>query len=362
MRKFIFLAIAAVTFYFAGMYKNLALLVIFSAEMLLFAVTFIMSAVSSRKISARFKQSSVSTIRGTAQSICFLVKNNGILPLSKAKVKIKARYSGKKAVSKKLFFGALPQSETDISFFLTAPYCGVLRLKFSRIYAYDFLSLFCISKRSKSSLEIITLPQTAPVNLGDQPMLFADSTYNYELPCDTSGSSSEIRQLREYRSSDQIRHIHWNQTARTQQVYVKEFERESGGSISIYLNLLTRGRITLERKNAFYEILYSIISGLLSRLVSVRLFFRDYSMNRDLVFDISGTEELNEAFSELYRRFIKRLKKKESGLYIDSAGAMLIDFDLNWYFDRELIFSFSENNYKNEISTHIFYLPSDAQH
>ena len=360
MRFFIFLSIAAVTFYFAGMYKKLALLVIFAAEILLLAVMFITSIVLSRKISISFKCGSISAIRGLEQSIFINVVNKGVAPLSKIKIKIKVRYDGEKSVSKKLFFGALPKSETDISFIVTAPYCGIASASFSRIYPYDFLSLFRFSKKSKQSLEIITLPDTEPTNVANLSILSTDSIENYELPYDTSGSSSEIRHLREYRSGDQIKHIHWNQTARMQQVYVKEFEQESGGSINFYLNLSTHSRITPERKTAFYEVFYSIVLGLLKRLRYVNLMCRDFINNKDLSVTIGNTDELNEAMSELYKLSIKKLKKKESDIYVFSTGIMLLDFDLNWYYDRKLIFKFTLDSYANDISSQSFYLPSQT--
>lgn len=47
----------------------------------------------------------------------------------------------------------------------------------------------------------------------------------------------EVRQIREYRDGDSVRHIHWNQTARRDSLWVKEYEEETKGRAVLFLDL-----------------------------------------------------------------------------------------------------------------------------
>lgn len=354
MRKVIFILIAAVTLYFAGMYKSLSLMVMFFAELVLCLVMFAISIVLSRKIEACFLNDISGAVVNTPQGIRISVKNNSIIPINKAKIKLKFKYSDGKKKVKKLYFSAAPRSTEVISFFVTAPCCGLLNMKLTKVYAYDLLSLFSFPKRAKSVLGLNILPNTLPISINNTSMLSPESAYDLELSYDTSGYSSEIRHLREYRDGDQIKHIHWNQTARTQQVYVKEFEQESGGSIAVYVLLVTRDKITLPRKSAFYETLYAVILGLLTKFSSIKLFTRNYNNNMDIGFTVKNTDELNEAFFEIYKIPVKKLKKKDSKPEILSTGALSFDFDLSLKCDGKLLFKFSEKDHTEQIALNSF--------
>ena len=49
------------------------------------------------------------------------------------------------------------------------------------------------------------------------------------------GNSGEIRQLRKYMPGDLVKRIHWKQSARTDQLLVKEFQQEEEESVFLYL-------------------------------------------------------------------------------------------------------------------------------
>ena len=62
----------------------------------------------------------------------------------------------------------------------------------------------------------------------------------------------EIRQIREYRPGDPVRNIHWNQTARTGQLWVKEYEeREQAGGYRLLLGLSGAGEEFCLKKICF---------------------------------------------------------------------------------------------------------------
>ena len=81
----------------------------------------------------------------------------------------------------------------------------------------------------------------------------------------------EIRQLREYAAGDPYRLIHWNQTARTDVLWVKEYEPESERSVVIYLDFfrsLSKQDIPLD---AFWEILRAFLEGMLAAEIFIQV-------------------------------------------------------------------------------------------
>ena len=121
----------------------------------------------------------------------------------------------------------------------------------------------------------------------------------------------EVRQIREYRDGDSVRHIYWNQTARRDSLWVKEYEEE------------TKGRAVL---------LYGM--------------------------EIREEDQCRELLCVLYRA-LETDGGKES-VYAaeppDLQGAMRLTLDLVWFKGEDLIFRFSEENLGQELSRQNFEL------
>lgn len=73
----------------------------------------------------------------------------------------------------------------------------------------------------------------------------------------------EVRQIREYRDGDSVRHIYWNQTARRDSLWVKEYEEETKGRAVLFLDLKDGKDKTESALDAFYTLAQALIQGLM---------------------------------------------------------------------------------------------------
>lgn len=83
------------------------------------------------------------------------------------------------------------------------------------------------------------------------------------------GTSGEFLRLREYAAGDPYRQIHWNQTARTGTLWIKEYQREQDRTVLLSLDLRSRKRRKAPELDAFFEVLSALTLGILHQGASV---------------------------------------------------------------------------------------------
>lgn len=98
----------------------------------------------------------------------------------------------------------------------------------------DALGLVSMSKVYQTTpAELTVLPNPLPVSV-ELPTASGWGTYEVEHG-KSRGAGMEPRGIREFTSSDPIRHIHWRSSARAGQLLVKEFESGAQGSAAFVL-------------------------------------------------------------------------------------------------------------------------------
>lgn len=104
----------------------------------------------------------------------------------------------------------------------------------------------------------------------------------------------EIRQLREYAAGDPYRLIHWNQTARTDVLWVKEYEPESERSVVIYLDFFRSPFKQDIPLDAFWEILWAFLEGMLAAgiFIQVRWTIQGGYPAEQRIVDLESCEQL----------------------------------------------------------------------
>lgn len=102
---------------------------------------------------------------------------------------------------------------------------GVLRFTGATIARPDPIGLFRAFVRTRAPQMVLVLPRRYPL-----PPLTLPGTHEYQLGgvalASSVGQSDEFVALRDYRSGDPLRHIHWRSWAKTSRPIVKEFEDE----------------------------------------------------------------------------------------------------------------------------------------
>ena len=152
-----------------------------------------------------------------------------------------------------------------------------------------------------------------------------------------------MRQIRDYQPGDSFRTIHWKQSARTDTLMVREYAKEGKRSLTVTLDMERPKPLPPAQRNAFYEVVQSLLLGLTAREVLVQLWW-NHREGTDC-FQVSGEEDCREALLRLYETggFFSGEKKglPQEGFWLDSS--------LTLSFREEKIFAFSPKNYENEL-------------
>ena len=113
--------------------------------------------------------------------------------------------------------------------------------------------------------------------------------------------SREVRQIREYRVGDTMRHIHWNQSARSDALWIKEFEREDEAFIELLLDMRIWPHWKYGERDGFYEVVSALVLGMLQAGRAVRLVWYDPASADFMAVLIKNKKDYHNAVRKLYR-------------------------------------------------------------
>lgn len=419
MRKTVFLFIAFFTAYMAGEFRQLWLMVLFAMEAFLFVVSFILSVYFKGKVTVELPRHSEAMEKDTWIPCRLRIRNTGRLPVSRFQVRIRygyagnnmikgsgrigesvkqdtghtgedvkqdtghtgknmkkssghieknvkkgPGYTGEKAATREIY-GSCNRGESVFQFEITGRYCGIMTVGVVRLRVYDYLALFSASGKVQETVEMAVYPGGQALNLDRQfPGDWADSGFMEQTAPGSGESGSEIRQLREYRSGDSGRYIHWNQSARTGRLWVKEYEKESDARACLFLDLDGLGDGDIRKRDAFYELLSALILGLLEKVRMVRVRWYDCRRKCFEEKEVGDRGQSRELLLMLYRMYQggscgemgrtggEAMSPAETGsLEAQEAGQsfLTLDGELRLYWKGELVCGFSARHLEDQI-------------
>lgn len=237
MTKFAFLALLFCIYYIAGMYESPALMVLFLTQLLLLPVMFLLSVYLKRHLTVLFAEKTVYAEQGLPFTWRLQAENSGRLPVSRFLTKIRISRIGRRVQERKKVQGSSECGIQTSEFRDVPEHCGIERFRAERVKVYDYLSLFSRTKEMEDEMKVIVFPRKYDMRIETESAVEGGADPYRHDPFLPGRDHDEVRQIREYRDSDSIRHIHWNQTARSGQLWVKEYEEEKTGRVSIFLDL-----------------------------------------------------------------------------------------------------------------------------
>nr|WP_297172581.1 DUF58 domain-containing protein [uncultured Agathobaculum sp.] len=273
MKKIAFLLFAVLTVYFASMYRLASLTTLFIAQILVFVAMFLLSHYLLHTTNIML-QSPVKIAQKERDALCRLsVRHAGRIPVGLIRLRLRYRYLREtKPRTQIISLDAAHMQELPIRGF----YCGLLHLETDRLWACDYLQLFSPGKQ-------ITNVLTLPIFPNGRALRFVRTAGSREtfVPIERmqyapDNSSQEIRQIREYRPGDTRRSIHWNQSARTDTLWVKEYEKQEELCAVLLLDNNTAGTaLGNDDWSAFYELASAVILGLLQCVKAIQVYWYD---------------------------------------------------------------------------------------
>ncbi len=361
MKKIAAILILAAAWYFAGMFSQTPLMTVVIGLAISAVVLMILSWYLTRHTEVTIPKQEDIAFKNIERVYRFETENTSNFPVNKFKVFFSMKYPFDKAVKKKFCGSAMGKRHNDANvseFYFTAPYCGLIRVSLRKVRVYDYLSIFSGSKKLNQQREILVMP-TAKNMLIELPIL---GMYDEDPIADTSSNKkgddhSEIRNLREYREGDLFRHIHFNYSARTGELWVKEYQKENDYIFDMVLDTSGDEPPSMDYMDAFYEIIFSIIMTLIKHEVMLEVHWYDseYMGIKDMT--VTNEEEARDLLSRLYHSEVICTKDT----FYNEIGnldkkSMIINTKLEWYFMNRAVFRFHRETLEAELSDEFFRL------
>ena len=273
--------------------------------------------------------------QGEACQVRLTVKNDGHMPVGRIRLEILGEFQNL-TVTRGKFTGALrpggrpycrfPSPQSTVGFFFH---------RAVRVTVYDYLSLFRKKKKMDLSWKTLIFPGEYSLNLrfsdggGDEG---GEALEVSPLPAE---GGYEIRQIREYREGDPIRHIHWNQTAKTDTLWIREYQEEARPKVRLLLEMTGLHQMPPVNRDAFYQTAYALLAGILDCHMAVLVHWRDGITGKMEYREILKKEQRMELFARLYEA---EEEDKEGGRQRETEGPegnydnlFRLLPDLSWY-------------------------------
>ena len=368
MKKFAFLALLLLLYYIAGMYDSPALMMLFLTQLLLMAVMFCLRSYLKKNLTVSFAEHILWAEKNRPVYWRLRIENRGRLPVSKFVVSVKTERRGAKKILKRKTGGSgdtgihsLAVEDTVIT-----GTCGIYTFRINSLKVFDYLSLFSGKKKIKDEMTVIVFPRKYEMNI-DPGIFSQDGDDEDRRSLSLQGNNyGEIRQIREYRPGDPVRNIHWNQTARTGQLWVKEYEEESSGRVRLLLDLSGAGEEFCFEEDCFFTLVYSLLFTLIRNNFQVFVSWR-IPGETELPETEAGDElRCREILVWLYQIMESLPKKKQTVCekpdqndFLRTEGGraeetMRITADLSWFSGDRLIYRFSGDKLEAELTEKYF--------
>ena len=351
MRKAAFFYLMFFTWYLAGMYRSRPLMTLCLAELALLVILFIQSRYFRTKLSVFFPKRSEAAEARTDTVCRISILNSGKLPVSRMGLRLRIEYENAEESVQKLLYSSSERGESTLYFQACFRYCGLVQVRLDGIRAFDYLSLFSAFKPLSEEMIIAVFPGTQALSITANDLYRNESRLNGEQTLNHPGDAyHEIRQIREYRTGDSSRHIHWNQSAKTARLWIREYEKKTDSAADVFADTAGFAGAPQIQRSAFYRLLSALVFGLLKEAAAVRVSWyidkKNGLVNRKTV---CSADECRDMLFSLYQADFTGAGAAPSGEY-----DFRLTLSLALFCGDTLLYQFSRNDLEQEIEEKVF--------
>ncbi len=253
-----------------------------------------------------------SQVEGEKNNISFEMEYNGFFPFSKIDVKysINHKQEEKRVLiedSYSIFHG---KRKHDIG--ITLGYCGIYEVKTEHIIFYDFLGIFGRKSSQLPKTDICVMPKVVdfPDSIIAQTL---DDDNDYETDPNAGDDVSEIKEFREYREGDRLSQIHWKLSTKSEELIVKEYEKQAGVCVAIGCDGSFENLI---QGTHYYEVLYSLGRNLLGEDIFFEISYISSLTEEPVTSLVSNTYDLCITIQNMFY-FMKKSSVAELEEYVN---------------------------------------------
>ena len=287
MKNKLFLVICLGTLAFAVFTQNDFTRFLLGFEFLLWMALFVCARLLSRHIDKELAPPPPRSGREQEIPVEVQLVNHSSIPVSELRVEVKCRDEYTGAVQRLRSTAMLDsRDETLLRFVLQTKHYGLLTVWGDKLLIGDPLGInFASSRFSPKTWEIAVLPELTAVqdsqtesDKAKRPLENGDGT-------DGRGQDpSAAYELRPYQEGEPLRNVHWKMTAKTDELMVKEFARDTEPMALVFLDLDTGGQnCSREQWDAFLETAASFAASQLAAENPFEVFWLDQQAQRKQV-------------------------------------------------------------------------------
>ncbi len=347
----LYLAVIAVTFYVGGIYRDLPVTVLFISEGIMLLLLMAQTITARRKIECFFKKSTTYAIKNTPAKKEALFKNNSRFTLSRLSCRIKSFYAENDKAKAKKYKLFLPSgAEKSICADVSGKYCGILKTRIYNVKIKDCFGITGAGTRAFAEGNTVILPSEKPLKFIKRAN---PSDYDREVTeslMHSGTDSHEVHQLRLYRYGDPVKNIHRNLSARTDEIYYKEYKAAESSSARLFVDIKGNREADIEKADVFYELCSSVILGIFDCLGAVEVQW--YNGNKREKMTLREKAGIRNILARLY--VCKTDKNADASGMNKAENCFMFNTSLELYADKKHIFTFSHEDWEEQIKTEEF--------
>ncbi len=347
----IYLAVMAVIFYVGGIYRDMPVTALFIAEAVMLLLLMIQTITARRKINCFFKKNTAYAIKNTPSKREALFRNGSRFTLLKLSCNVKSFYAeNDKAKAKKYRFFIPSGGEKSIYPAVTGEYCGILKTRIYNVKIKDCFGITGAGTKACAEGSIVILPCEKPLKLIKRT---TPSDYDREVTeslMHSGTDSHEVHQLRLYRYGDPVKNIHRNLSARTDEIYYKEYKATESSSAKLFVDIKGLSEKDIEERDVFYELCSSVILGIFDCLGAVEAQWYNGSKREKMT--LKERAGIRNILARLYS--CKTDKSADISDMDKAENSFMLNASLELYADKRHIFTFSRESWEEQIKTEEF--------
>lgn len=186
------------------------------------------------------------------------------------------------------------KSNASESFLLQSRYSGRMYISIQDFYITDYFGIIPIKIYLKASARITVLPELFACELGER---FAPSMSEEGYADKKGDDRTEIFQLREYQSGDDIKQIHWKLSSKLDEIILKEASRPQSKYRLVFWD--KRVQSSPAQMNALADSVASVCNALYEKGEQFRLCYTERDELRE--WDITDDNVLLQAIPALVK-------------------------------------------------------------
>lgn len=350
VRKIIFPMVIFVTLLAAANVRSVPLLVLAIAEIIFAGMMIALSLFQRSRLKAEPLRSFLHLQKGQPCECRIKVDNRSPFPVSRFRLEAEHGYDSGHSEEVTLY-GGTDKNEGYLKLEPDTGLCGMYMVRLNSVSCYDWFLLSSFPKRLKSTMRVAVLPdeklKIGIIRHTASPV--PDPTEEDTSAPGTKGGS-EPDDIRPYREGDPVRHIYWKQSAKMNELWVKEYAENTLSYPVVEADDIRTGALSIKEADCFYRIFYALLTGMLEAYGS--FVFRHYlpSGEKD-EYRINTIDDIRTLIIAFYRIDLTSLSDLSiNEEFTPTFTLTLGSYDLSVSRDGTVLKKFGENVTDREIN------------